>query len=555
MELALPYINYGQTVRLTCPFCSVSRRKSKSKDLSVTRKDDGAMTYFCHHCGVSGVQGEKKLSAVPSPTITQTPLAQPHLDYLKTRGISQATADRMKLFSAEKYFARLNKKTQAVGFPYYRGGALTAAKYRSIEDKDFIQDAGGAHDLFGIDHVDPAKPLIIVEGEIDALTLIECGVENAVSVPGGAPLKVSDGKVHPSEDKRFAFIWNAHEIIQAVPSVIIATDNDVPGQALAEELARRIGKDKCKLVKLTNHKDLNEMFLADGEQAILDIIDKAQPYPVDGLSGAAEFEDRLNDLWFKGTGSGASTGYPHLDQIYTIVPGQMTVVTGYPSSGKSNFVDQLMVNLGRQEDWKFALCSFENAPEIHIARLMEIYKEKRFFDGKNRMSDDERKVAFKWVDDHFSFLTTESAEPATIDSILTRLKVAVSRTGIRGAVIDPYNYIELGRVDGTETESISNMLTKIQAFAKHYGVHIWFVAHPAKMTRSGNDLPRPDGMSISGSMAWWAKADVGLTVHREKHHSEVVIWKCRYRWVGTQGECNFGYKVETGTYEELLDDF
>ena len=164
MELALPYINYGQTVRLTCPFCSVARRKSKSKDLSVTRKDDGAMTYFCHHCGVSGVQGEKKLSAVPSPTITQTPLAQPHLDYLKTRGISQATADRMKLFSAEKYFARLNKKTQAVGFPYYRGGALTAAKYRSIEDKDFIQDAGGAHDLFGIDHVDPAKPLIIVEG-------------------------------------------------------------------------------------------------------------------------------------------------------------------------------------------------------------------------------------------------------------------------------------------------------------------------------------------------------------------------------------------------------
>ena len=167
MELALPYINYGQTVRLTCPFCSVARRKSKSKDLSVTRKDDGAMTYFCHHCGVSGVQGEKKLSAVPSPTITQTPLAQPHLDYLKTRGISQATADRMKLFSAEKYFARLNKKTQAVGFPYYRGGALTAAKYRSIEDKDFIQHAGGAHHLFRIDHVDPARPLITVEGELD----------------------------------------------------------------------------------------------------------------------------------------------------------------------------------------------------------------------------------------------------------------------------------------------------------------------------------------------------------------------------------------------------
>jgi twinkle protein len=185
---------------------------------------------------------------------------------------------------------------------------------------------------------------------------------------------------------------------------------------------------------------------------------------------------------------------------------------------------------------------------------MEIYKEKRFFNGDNRMSDDERKDAFKWVDDHFSFLTSESAEPATIDSILSRLKVAVSRTGIRGAVIDPYNYIETTR-DTTETESISNMLTKIQAFAKAYGVHVWFVAHPAKMQRSGSELPRPDGMSISGSMAWWAKADVGLTVHRQEFHTEIVIWKCRYRWVGTQGEMKLQFQKETGTYKEVQDDF
>lgn len=551
--MELPRINYGQTIRLTCPFCSPDRKKSHSKDLSVTRKPDGATTYHCHHCGVSGVQQEKKLSAVPAPTITQSPLSLPHYAYLKTRGISKETADRMKLFSAEKWFSRLNRKTQAVGFPYYRGGALTAAKYRSIEDKDFIQDGGGAHDLFGIDNVDTTLPLIIVEGEIDALTLIECGIPNAVSVPGGAPLKVSEGKVHPSEDRRFSFIWNANEIIEAVPSVIIATDNDVPGQALAEELARRIGKDKCKLVKLT-HKDLNEVFLKDGSEAVHKIIAEASPYPVAGLSPAADFEERLNDLWFKGTGKGASTGYQNLDMIYTVVPGQMTVVTGYPSGGKSNFVDQLMVNLARQEDWKFALCSFENSPEIHISRLMEIYKEKKFFNGDNRMSDDERKESFKWVDDHFTFLTSESAEPATIDSILARLKVAVSRTGIRGAVIDPYNYIETTR-DATETETISAMLTKIQAFAKSYGVHVWFVAHPAKMQRSGNELPRPDGMSISGSMAWWAKADVGLTVHRQEFHTEIVIWKCRYRWVGTQGEMKLQFQKETGTYKEIEDDF
>jgi hypothetical protein len=132
-------------------------------------------------------------------------------------------------------------------------------------------------------------------------------------------------------------------------------------------VSRRIGKDRCKLVKLADCKDFNELFLRDGGAAVTDAIDKAEPYPVQGISSAKDFSARLNDLWNKGTGTGESTGYKSVDQIYTVVPGQLTVVTGYPSSGKSNFVDQIMVNLARDKDWKFALCSFENAPEIHIA--------------------------------------------------------------------------------------------------------------------------------------------------------------------------------------------
>jgi twinkle protein len=120
-------------------------------------------------------------------------------------------------------------------------------------------------------------------------------------------------------------------------------------------------------------------------------------------------------------------------------------------------------------------------------------------------------------------------------------------------VIDPYNYIEVKK-DSSETEAISSMLTRIQAFAKAFGVHVWFVAHPAKVNRSGVDLPRPDGMSISGSMAWWAKADCGLTVHRGEN-VEIAVWKCRYRWVGTAGETQLAYDKVTGTYNENIDAF
>jgi len=552
----------GDFARVVCPFCAGDRKKSRLKEMALSRRPDGAILYFCHHCEASGsVQPRKqefKLSAVPSLTIVSKQLTDRHYAYLSKRGISKETADKAKLFAAEKYFNRLGKQADAIGFPYYRKGALVSAKYRSFPDKDFTQDSGGAHDFFNIDNIDPTQPLIIVEGEIDCLTVIEAGLTNVVSVPGGAPIKVADGKVLPSEDKKFAFVWNAREVIDQVPSVILATDQDGPGQALAEELARRIGKEKCRIAKF-DRKDLNEVLLdddptQDSKEKIKEIIDGATPYPISGLSEANTYLDRLNDLFAKGTGKGFSTGYQSLDTIYTVAPGQLTVVTGYPSSGKSNFVDQLMVNLATRDQWKFAVASFENQPEIHITRLMEIKTRKRFFDGRERMDQPEMQDAFKWVDDHFLFIDSAGEEPNTLDSILERARASVKRMGIRGMVIDPYNYIDLPR-DGTETEAISHMLTRVQKFCKANDVHVWFVAHPAKIQRSGTDQPRPDGMSIAGSMAWWAKTDCGVTVHRQDQYVEIAVWKCRYRWVGTQGETTLLYNKTSGTYAEILDMF
>jgi twinkle protein len=560
IEALISEVSLKETARVVCPFCLPERSKKNSKDMTLTSKPDGAVVYHCHHCQAHGsVQPKTRgnlLSAVPNPKILSNALTKQHYDYLFTRGISKETADKAKLFSARKWFGKLDKETEAIGFPYYRQGALVAAKYRSIEGKDFTQEMGGAHDFFGIENVVKGEPIIIVEGEMDYLTGLEVGLNNVLSVPSGAPIKVADGKVLPSEDKKFAFVWNAREVLEAAPYVVLATDQDGPGQALAEELARRIGKDKCRLAKF-DKKDLNEIHTNDpSRNEINTVITNAQPYPISGLSDPEVFRERINDLFKQGTGKGSSTGFSTVDTIYTVAPGQLTVVTGYPSSGKSNFVDQLMVNLAKGEDWKFAICSFENQPEIHITRLMEIYMRKRFFDGRDRMADSEKNDAFKWVQEHFLFIDTQGEEPSTLDSILERSRAAVKRMGVRGLVIDPYNYIDMDKQNTTETEAISNMLTRVRKFSMANDVHTWFVAHPSKMTRSGNEQPRPDGMSISGSMAWWAKADCGLTVHRGQGAVvEIAVWKCRYRWVGTQGETTLLYNKTAGVYSENLDNF
>lgn len=550
----------GDHGRISCPHCSSERKKSNLKDCVVTRGDKG-WVYHCHHCDTSGLIPFTKTYKPESNVI---PMIKPiaidamqdrHYEFLKSRGISQEVADAEGIFAAEKWFNRLEKKTDAVAFPYYKNGKLIAAKYRSIESKDFMQDAGGAKDFFRIDSIDPAQPIIIVEGEIDALTCIQAGLTNVISVPSGAPMKVTDGKVDASEDKKFAFVWSANDILKKAPHIVISTDTDSAGQALAEELARRIGKERCRIAKF-DYKDLNEAFLDKGADEVKRIINDAEPYPINGLSKASKFFDRLNDMWEKGIGSGTSTGYSNVDQIYTIAEGQLTIVTGYPSSGKSNFIDQVVVNLARKHDWKFAMCSFENhPPERHIQKLLEIYTEKSFFESVRRMSREEREKAEVWVDNHFIFLNSEGVEPSTIDSIIERSIAAVAQMGIRGLVIDPYNYVE-NKSGTSETEFISGMLTRVQAFAKAYGVHVWFVAHPSKITRSGMEQPRPDGMAISGSMAWWAKADCGLTVHRNPSNEvEIWIWKCRDRWVGKQGETKLGYDIISGTYHEFYDAF
>jgi twinkle protein len=369
-------------------------------------------------------------------------------------------------------------------------------------------------------------------------------------------MKVTEGKIDPSEDGKFKFLWDAKEFIDAAERIFIATDIDGPGEALAEEIARRVGKGKSWRIKFPEGiKDANECLVKCGTAALKRSTEEAHPWPVQGLYDAFHFRDLVRDLYEKGAGKGESTGYSSVDDLYTVVPGQITICTGIPSSGKSEFVDQLMVNLASEKNWRFGVCSFENEPRLHIAKLMAKRAKTHFFEGPTRrMNSEEFNAALDWVQEHFAFVWQDDGSLADLDSILDRLRVAILRYGIRGAVIDPYNFISRDGRDKSETEWISDMLTKVKAFAMGHGIHIWFVAHPTKLQR-GQDgrIPPPGGYDISGSAAWFAKADCGITVHREKDDpliAQIHVWKCRFAWVGKQGSTNLIYNTSTTCYAE-----
>ena len=98
------------------------------------------------------------------------------------------------------------------------------------------------------------------------------------------------------------------------------------------------------------------------------------------------------------------------------------------------------------------------------------------------------------------------------------------------------------------------MLTKMRLFAKSNDIHIFFVAHPAKMQRENGRSPIPKGMDISGSAAWFAKCDVGITVHRGEDSpdvSEIHCWKSRFKYIGRIGKTSLTYNKVCGVYDDI----
>lgn len=538
-----------ETTRIQCPYCSEERKKNYLKTMGVTVEHD-RVVYQCFHCGVSGAvkkdrfmyQAKEIIKAPPPPVETPSEVKPEIVSaFLKDRGIDPSLVGNFPLVGAVKYFGEIGK-SNAIGFIYGDPRQPSAIKWRSTQDKCFTQQ-GSARSFFGLNQLPKdIKELVICEGEMDVLALAAAGIP-AVSVPNGAPMKISDRKVDPADDGKYAYVWESRELIESVERVIFCPDADEPGQALVEELARRIGRAKCWKVTLPE-KDANETLLKHGAEALAEAVLAAKPLPLEGVYLPEDFEAQILSLYDDGVVTGASTGLETLDTLYTILPGQLSVVTGLPGSGKSELIDQICVNIAMQKGWRFAIASFENPPHMHIAKLAEKVIGKPFF-GNQRMSEDERDYALGFLNQHFVFLQSHDGAPATVQSIIDRTKQAVMRMGVRGLIIDPYNYLQMD----TESEhtAISKMLTDIVLFCKSHELHAWFVAHPAKQLP---DSGVPKGQHISGSAAWFAKADMGVTVHRNGNQTEVHVWKSRFKWVGKIGKIELKYDLPTGTYSD-----
>jgi len=553
----------GRQVATTCPQCSKDRRKKSAKCLSVNTEEK---IWLCHHCGWSGslkggsadslgLHWRKPEFRKPEP-VPKISLSDKTLSWLETRGISISTSEECGVTAKEVYMPQSEEIKMALAFPYYRGGELINVKYRS-GSKEFRSEVNSERILYGLDDIsDSDKVVIFVEGEMDKLSLYEAGIKNCVSVPDGAPSITS-------KDYSSKFDFLSEPKINGVENgrtYIIAVDNDGPGQRLQEELARRLGKEVCSRVTWPEGcKDANDVLVNHGRKVLVECIEHAEPYPIAGTFTTSDLTDKLGELYDHGLERGISTGWKALDKHYLVRPGCFSVVTGIPCSGKSNWIDSMMVNIAKTKGWSFAIFSPENQPlEDHMSRIMEKFIGAPFREGmSNRMTKDELKYANDWTKEHFHWILPEDDSEWTLDNILETARGLVRRHGIRGLVIDPWNELESARGAFSETEYIGVCLKRARQFARRYGIHLWIVAHPAKMYRDKDgSYPVPSLWDISGSAHWRNKSDSGVVIYRDLSDpdSKIVdihIQKQRFRQDGAMGMASLKYNPIIGDYNEV----
>ena len=549
-------ISESQTgrIRIACPFCGPNRtHRPHERCLSV---DTDKGLYHCYHCGESGYvptkgeqearakqrkQREERLSKkggkgtysrpkafAPEFLINhclEAPDAQPLIRFLtEERKLNLDLLQRYRItlpyasFPSKEAAKEEDKPSytleRAIAFPFFDRGDYINVKHRTL-DKRFSLHPKGELIPWNIDALIHKPMCYITEGEIDALTLIQCGYLETISVPNGA-------------QKNLSFLDRFVEShLEDKIRIILALDNDERGIELRNELIRRLDPERCLLVEWPEGcKDANDVLMRHGEERVRECIEAAHEIPLVGIQTAEDVEDELWQLFRQGMQRGAAARIAGMDELITFETGRYMVVSGRPGDGKSEFIDELLKGC----------VSWLSANVCHILPGF----------GEDGLVDFDEKAMP-------SSGGNASNERYTLDNILDIAHRAVARRGVRIFVIDPLNRIEQDQQDGkSELQWYAHVNNTLSRFARRHQCLVILVAHPRKVNRAHLDgkKRRVEMNDINGSADFGNKADYCLIVDRDDDLQVVTLYvdKVKFKHLGSRGECLLHYDKLSGRY-------
>jgi len=472
-----------------------------------------------------------------------TSLSDAAIKWFEGRGISQKTLTDMKISEGPEWMPQTSSNVNTIQFNYFINEQLINTKFRDGR-KNFKLVKGAEKIFYNINNIVGHDWCVIVEGEMDALSLYEVGITNVVSVPNGATLNRLN----------LDYLDNCIEYFDDKTKIILATDSDEAGQNLQQELIRRFGAEVCWMADLGVHKDANDLLIADGRNALLNAIHNSTAVPLENVVTVNDINDELEEFIHEGFKPGFQVGLDNFDSIFSTYTGQFITVTGVPSSGKSDFVDRMAVGYQMKYGWKTAFASPENKPTfLHAHKL--IRKIGGWMPKKEDLGGDKWNQCFEVVNDNFYFI---EAERYDLDAVLKKGAELVKRKGIKCLVIDPYNKVKMkGAGDLSITDATMEYLAKVEAFAKKYDVLVVIVAHPTKMYKKDDGtIDEPTMYNIKGGGEWYDASYHGLLVHRNYTNNtvKVKVLKVKFQNLGeNQAEAHFKWNHASGDYMPVTE--
>ena len=529
----------------TCPLCSSSRKPENQKTKCASYDWDRGLG-TCHNCDKSfqlhtyqRKGASEKTYVRPEPFVVNE-VGTKVEEWFKTRGISKDTLDELQVTEGQEFMPQTGKTENVIKFNYFMGDQLINVKYRDGR-KNFKLYKGAEKVFYNINSIVGYEYCVLVEGEMDVLALHEAGISNVISVPNGATLNTNN----------LDYLDACIDYLDDKEKIILATDSDEAGQALQSELIRRLGSEVCYLATFDDCKDANEYLIKHGPEKLVSRITNAKPVPLENVTTFRDIEDEITDFVRNGFKPGFQVGLSNFDDIFSTYTGQFITVTGIPSSGKSDFVDRMVIGYNQNYGWKTAYASPENQPTyLHAHKLM-----RKVWGGMPTAADI---YSDRWnqIADHCnSNFFHIDMERYTLEAVLKKGAELVKRKGIKCLVIDPFNKVRSNDASGDVNVYTLEYLQQIEIFAKKYDVLVIVVAHPTKMYKDAQGkIEEPTMYNIKGGGEWYDASYHGLLIHRDYENKTVKckVLKVKFQNLGENGaEAHFQWQPDSGDYKPI----
>lgn len=552
-------------IKVVCPNCkAIGKRHTKDKCLSVNIADG---VWNCHKCGWTGSIKKRNsdVEFVKTQKTYEKPkrMGNPDLSenarkwFNEVRGIPDDVLEKYRITEGNAFMPPPkqvvingelvdNPSTawcfrNTVQFNYFLGDELVNVKYRT-GDKCFGQTKNGMRIPYNINSIrkEGVVKCIICEGEIDALSFITVGYDNetcgVISVPNGA-------------NNNLDYFDDFMDDFDRLETIYIASDTDEKGVMLREELIRRFGKERCRIVTYGDgFKDANELLVAKGAEGLVTAINAAPEMRNDDVELVEDSSDKLDILFKYGFQRGKTIGIPAVDELVSFETQRLCIITGNFGSGKTEFETEICVRLNLLYGWKTAFFSPESMPfHYHMGNLISRVTGQPF--SSNHISAQDYAEAKRYISDNYYWINPK--EGSSIENIVKAAEYCVRRKGIKVLVVDPFNQIETSSNDAiAEANHILNTLIN---FSRSYDVLVILMAHPHKMPKDeeGHRMA-PDLHDISGTGDFANKADFGIVIHRNEQRKcvEFSVKKVKFSHLGRIGDCDLFFNIANKRYSD-----